>query len=584
MNAQRRYKNELKGIAAAPGLAIAKAFLYSKEKIEVNHVNVDDPEEAKENLKEALERSKYELTKIFNIANEKIGERRAGIFEAQIMVLDDPILINKFYERLEKEKKSPDFIVYDEMTKYQNIMSSSNEPYMHERSHDIEDIKNRIIRNLQKRKMRSRVAEDAVIITDNLTPADTLLFSRCSVKGFVTNFGGLTSHAAIISRSLNIPAVVGVHDAVSHIKNEDTVIVDGFRGKVIINPDEKQLNYYLEKISKLTDYDAGLTKLRDLPAVTLDGREIILRSNVDVIDELDFMFQNGAKGIGLLRTEQIFSDYAEFPEEDEQLMIYKEIAEKIYPERVIIRAFDVGGDKFLPHGVKEANPFLGWRGIRFLLDNIHVFKKQIRAVLRANIHKNIKFMIPMVASIDEVERSIILIEECKKELREENVKFGDSLLFGIMMEVPSAAILANEFAALVDFMSIGTNDLIQFLLAVDRGNDIVSEQYKAFHPAVIKTIHNIIVQGKAENALVSMCGEMAADALAAPLLVGMGLYSLSVSPSAIPYIKNIIRNIRYDEAKELAENCLKLNTEKEITALVNKFHEDKLLNISKERI
>jgi phosphotransferase system enzyme I (PtsI) len=477
-------------------------------------------------------------------------------------------------KRIEKEKKLPEFIVNNEISKYIDLMNSSDEPYMKERSHDIEDIKNRIIRNLQKKKLKSKITEEVVVITSNLTPADTILFSKSNVKGFITDFGGLTSHAAIVARSLNIPAVVGVHDATKKIHLNDILIIDGFHGVGIINPNEEQLKYYQQKLEKLNKYDKELSLHRDELAVTTDGREIILRGNIDVPEEVEMLIQNGGHGIGLLRTEQIFGDIDTFPDEEEQYEMYSLISEKSYPEFVIIRAFDVGGDKFLPHDIREPNPFLGWRGIRFLLDSIEVFKTQIRAVLRASVHKNIKFMLPMVSSLYEIKNSKQIINTCKDELRAKKIKYDKHLKIGIMIEIPSAAVMAQEFAAEVDFISIGTNDLIQFILAVDRANDIVSSDYQEFHPAVVRTINHIIKEAKKENTLVSMCGEMAGDTLAIPLLVGMGLDSVSVVPSAIPYIKKIIRSMNYEKAKILAEDCLKYSLMEEITQRIDKFFKE----------
>lgn len=567
----------ISGIAAAPGISIARAYLYSREKLEIFAGIVEDTDSSLESLKEALERSKYELNKILKIAMEKMGDKRAAIFEAQIMILDDPILIEQVRRRIVSEKKSPEYIVNDEITKYQEMMSASDELYMKERSHDIEDIKNRIIRNLQKKKLQSKIINDVIVVTSNLTPADTILFSKSNVLGYVTDSGGLTSHAAIVSRSLKIPAVVGTHEATVRIKNGDLLIIDGFKGAVILNPDEEVLNYYKNKIRRVEEFDKELEELRDLPAVTTDGREIILRGNIDIPEETEYLVRSGGKGIGLLRTEQVFGDMDTFPTEEEQLAVYQRVAEKIYPEYVIIRAFDVGGDKFLPLDIKEPNPFLGWRGIRFLLDNTDIFKTQIKAVLRASVHKNIKFMIPMVASIEEIRRTKELIAESKAELKKEKHKFDAHLPIGIMVEIPSAAVLAEEFAKEVSFISIGTNDLIQFMLAVDRGNEIISQHYQEFHPGVIRTVQQIIAGGQKGGAIVNMCGEMAGDSLATPLLVGMGLDALSVVPSSIPYLKRIIRSISYESAKNLAADCLSYSTHFEVTSRIERFFVENLI-------
>lgn len=566
----------LHGIAAAPGISIAKAHLYSKQKEDVSSQTVDDVEEAIANLDVALEQSKKELRKIFSLAVDKIGEKRAAIFDAQIMILDDPILISNIRDRIRREKKVPEFIVDSEISKYTQLMNQADEAYMKERSHDIEDIKNRIIRNLKKKKWKSRIATDVIVVTTNLSPSDTVLFTRMNVKGYVTDFGGLTSHAAILARSLNIPAVLGLHDATNKIQENDELIIDGYKGLVIVNPDEDTLNEYKTKIEKLQSYDEELYKLKDLPAKTTDGKTIKLFANLDLMEELEFITHNCARGIGLVRTEQLFNHLESFPDEEEQYITYKDLADRIYPEIVTIRAFDIGGDKVLPVDLHEPNPFLGWRGIRLLLDNPELFKTQIRAVLRASAHKNIYFMIPMVTAIEEVRETKILIEQCKKELKAEKKQFDKHLPVGLMIEVPSAAAMAKDFAEESDFLSIGTNDLIQYTLAVDRGNEIVSKLYQEFHPSIVRFIHHVAKEGKKVGKPVSLCGEMAADPFAAPLLVGLGLESLSISPSIIPQIKKIIRSISYKDAKELAEKCLEMRTEKEINDALHHFYNKRI--------
>ncbi len=571
-------ENILKGIAAAPGIAIAKAYLYKKEIQEIEEEFVNNVEEAVKHFSESLEKSKKELNKILLLAVDKMGKNRASIFEAQIMILDDPILIKTIKDRIKNEKRTPCFIVNEEISKYQRMMEASEAPYMQERAHDIEDIKNRIIRNLKKKKWKSRIESDVIVVTESITPADTVLFSRVNVKGYVTNFGGLTSHAAIVARSLNIPAVLGIHDATLKIKDGDTLIVDGLHGDVIINPTKEQLKIYTERYKKLQEYDIELAKLKDKPAQTLDGKKIILRANLDINEELEIIIKNGAEGTGLVRTEQIFHLEDGFPTEDEQVKVYSELAEKLYPHIVVIRAFDIGGDKVFPVDVKEPNPFLGWRGIRFLLDNSDLFKTQIKAVLRAGKNKNIKFMVPMVSAIQEIRRTKEMIEACKQKLKEENLSYDHDMKLGIMIEVPSAGLMAKEFAEEVDFISIGTNDLIQYLLAVDRGNEIISPLYQEFHPAVVRMLHRIITGAKEGNARVSMCGEMAADILATPLLVGFGLDSLSVSASAIPHIKKIIRSLDFEDTRKLAEECLTFSTEKEVKERLQKYFSEHLVD------
>lgn len=569
-----RSNNKIPGIAAAPGIVIGKTYLFTKEKIEISKAPITDVQEAIKNFNEAIAQSKKELKKIFQIAREKMDDTRAAIFEAHLMILDDPVLLNTIVERIKNEKVQPEFIVANEISRYQELMFISNESYMKERAQDIEDIKNRIIRNLQKKRLHSKIENEVIVVSESLTPADTLLFSKHSALGFVTDHGGLTSHAAIISRSLNIPAVVGTHNATQIIKDGSLIIVDGFHGYVFYEPNEEQINFYSEKQKRLFELQKGLKEFKDKDAVTTDGKKISVEANVDVSGEIDIVISSGANGIGLYRSEQLLDELGEFPNEEEQTTIYSKLASRIYPLGCTIRAFDFGGDKFRFQDYKEPNPFLGLRGIRFLLENEALFRTQIRAILRASKHKNVRFMLSMVSTIDEILRSKKIIDECKKELRKEKVEYDNKIKIGIMIEVPSAAVMAKELASEVDFFSIGTNDLIQYLMAVDRVNNLVADLYQEFSPAVIRTIHHIVEGAKEFNTPVSLCGEMAADTLAIPLLVGLGLDSLSMSPATILYAKRIITSFSFKEAKAMAEECLTFKTQQEIEERIKKFFEE----------
>ncbi|MBT8378851.1 MAG: phosphoenolpyruvate--protein phosphotransferase [Ignavibacteria bacterium] len=570
----RKSENKITGIAAAPGIIIGEAYLFTKEKLEISKADINDINKAIEDLHEALEKSKKELNKIFTIAREKMDDVRAAIFEAQLMILDDPILIGTIISRLKEEKKQPEYIVDDEISKYQSRMILSHESYMKERALDIEDIKQRIIRNLQKKRWGSKIDHNVIVVSESLTPADTVLLSRNKVLAFVTDHGGITSHAAIISRSLNIPAVVGTHNATEQIKDGDKIIVDGFYGYTITNPTQAQIDFFTEKHNRLVELQKGLEELRDKPAVTKDGKEINIYANVDVTGEIDVVVASGAKGIGLYRSEQILNETGEFPTEEEQTLIYTKLSSRIYPNSVTIRVFDIGGDKFRFLDYQEPNPFLGLRGIRLLLENPTLFKTQLRAILKASVNRNIKIMLPMISTLDEVHASNKLLEECKHELKEKKVPFDDDIEIGIMVEVPSVAVMTKVFVEHIDFLSIGTNDLIQYLMAVDRGNDLVSDLYREFSPAVIRTLKHIIDDAKKAKKPVSICGEMAADTLAMPLLVGLGLENLSISSATIPYAKRIIRNFDYKKSKKLAEKCLKFTSQKEIEDEIQKFFTD----------
>lgn len=566
--------NFVEGIAAAPGIEIGPAFIYQKDILSVEFGLIENVDEALHNLDEAIQRSKKELNKIFALAKEKMGETRADIFEAQLMILDDPILIKSIKDQIIKEKKLPEYIVHKEITKYQELMVISSELYMRERAIDIEDIKSRIIRNLQKKRLQSKVLHKSIIVGETISPADTILFSRSEVSGYVVDHGGLTSHAAIIARSLDIPAVVGTHTGSHKIKTGDTLIIDGFHGFVFINPTDEQLSFYQNKIENLKRINTELIGLKDKPAETTDGRNIAIMANVDVSGEIDTVVSKGAHGIGLYRTEQIIEEFGSIPDENEQTNIYSNLASRIYPDIITIRAFDTGGDKVKLLDFKEANPFLGLRGIRFLLENENIFKAQIRAVLKASVNRNIQFMIPMISTLQEIKRTKEIINTCKNELLQEKVQFDKHIKVGIMIEVPSAAVMAGEYAKHVDFISIGTNDLIQYLLAVDRGNDVVSTLYKEFHPSVIRSLNHIISEAKKAGKPVSICGEMAADTLAVPLLVAMGIDIISVSPSAVPSIKRTIRSFSMSKAKILVEHCLASDNEDEIEALIQKFFKE----------
>ena len=567
----RSSENKIAGIGAAPGIIIGEAYLYTKEKLQISKADIEDVEKAIDDLVEAVAKSKKELNKIFAIAREKMDEVRAAIFEAQLMILDDPILLDAIVMRVKTERKSPEYIVDDEISKYQSKMILSHEAYMKERALDIEDIKQRIIRNLQKKRWESKIDHNVIVVSDSLTPADTILLSRNKVLAFVTDHGGLTSHAAIISRSLNIPAVVGTHNSTAQIKDGDEIIVDGFYGYVISKPTSDQKDFFIEKRKRLLELQRDLEELKDEKAVTKDGKEIKLYANVDVSGEIEIVVTSGASGIGLYRSEQILNEIGEFPSEEEQTTIYSKLSSRIYPNTITIRVFDIGGDKFRFLDFEEPNPFLGLRGIRLLLENPAMFRTQVRAILKSSVNKNVKMMLPMVSTLKEIRESKKIINDCKRELESEKVDFDEDIKVGIMIEVPSAAVMAREFSKEVDFVSIGTNDLVQYLMAVDRGNDLVSELYQEFSPVVVNTLKHIIDESKKSKKRVSLCGEMAADTLAMPLLIGLGLDSLSMSPSTIAYAKRIIRSCDYKKAKRLATQCLKMQSEEEVKAAIEEF-------------
>ncbi len=569
----------LEGVAAAHGIKIGKAYIFDKKVFQAIKLEITDIDGAIEQFRFSLDKSKSELKKILDLAIDKIGKDRAVIFEAQIMILDDPFLITSIENRIREEKLTPAYIVEDEMTKYTKLISSSKDSYLQERAHDIEDIKNRIIRNLRKEKWKSKIPFSRIIVAESLTPSDTILFSKRDAQGFVTDFGGLTSHTAILARSLNLPAVVGLHDATIEIQEDDLIIVDGYYGRVIVNPAENTLSKYERKIKIVNSIEGEFNDLAQKPTITKDGHSIELLGNLDVEQEIEMVKAHNADGIGLVRTEQVFVESEILPTEEMQFEQYLNIVQQMQGKEVVIRVFDVGGDKVLPIDIKETNPFLGWRGIRFLLENKPYFKDQLRAIIRASAFGKVKLLLPMVTTVSEVKETITLINNCKNQLRSENIPYDENLEVGVMIEVPAIVVLIPKIAQLISFLSIGTNDLIQYLLAVDRTNEIVSELYQEFHPSVIDTLGYIFKTASENNLKVTLCGEMAGDTLATPLLLGLGLRSFSVSPSSIPYIKKLINNVSIQDCQILVDQIKKLDTHEEIMAILNNFLKTNALSI-----
>jgi phosphoenolpyruvate-protein phosphotransferase (PTS system enzyme I) len=554
------------GIAASSGLAFGNVFVFEPKTIEISQRLVEPEEAEKEidQIKQAIQRSEKELNKILSFTEQKIGNVKARIFEAQILILHDPDLLNNIYYRVRSERKNAEAAVYGELTKIQESLMNANDPYMRERADDIGDVKHRIIRNIQQERLFSRFKGTAIVVAKSLSPADTILLSRNDVLGYATDMGGITSHTALLSRSLKIPAVVGLSRISSVATTGDEMILDGYSGTVVLRPNKRDIDRYTEKRRRYELFEEKLVVLRDLPAETTDGRRITLSANADLDEELDFVGFQGAEGIGLFRSESLLIGRDTFPTEDEQYEAYWLAAEKVYPHNVIIRVFDIGGDKVYPLMIEENNPFLGWRGIRILLDRPELFKNQLRALFRASIKKNVKILLPMISGVSEVAAAMIHIKDVKTELREKNIPFDENVQVGAMIEIPSAAILAKEIARMVDFLSIGTNDLIQYLLAVDRGNPTITKLFQEFHPAVLRMIQHTIDGGHKGNVNVGMCGEMAGDPIATILLIGMGIDSLSVVPSVLPEVKKIIRSINYKEAAKISRRALTLGTPEEV--------------------
>jgi phosphoenolpyruvate-protein phosphotransferase (PTS system enzyme I) len=574
LSKEQRYK----GIPASSGVSIGQAYLYKKSSVKINNqiISDDDVEREFQDLDFALELSKKELNKIKALSYEKIGEQNSKIFDAQLEILNDSFFINGIKDKIRKEKKNGSFIFSEEISKLGRVLLNSRDEYLKERYADIMDVKNRVVRNMKREKLFSKVEVESIVIAHELTPADTILFSRRKVKGYATDRGGVTSHAAIISRALRVPAVVGMKDIVNYIKTGDLLIIDGFEGLIIKDPDEETIQSYIKKQNELYEYERKLNEVINLPSITLDGKHIELSANIEFDEEIDFVTNCGHCSIGLYRTEHLFLEAGDFPSEEKQIDEYTHIANVTFPQSVTIRTYDIGGDKLLPTSEKESNPFLGWRGIRICLDRVEIFKEQLCALLKASTKKNVKILFPMVSSLPEIRRTKEILEEVKKDLDEEGFDYDKEIGIGVMIEVPSACLLANELAKEVDFFSIGTNDLIQYLLAVDRGNEFISDMFLEFHPAIVRTLKQIIDTAHSNNIPVSICGEMASDPLASALLIGLGIDELSVVPSIFPEIKQIIRNVNYKEAQQLVKKVLLMDTEKEIKNTIENFYKEKI--------
>ena len=556
----------LKGIAAAPGIAVGTAYLYTKHipRVQAKTITPEDVPGEIERLRTANARSEKELRKILAFAEQKLGSESATIFEAQIMILSDAILMGTIEARIRGELTNAEAVVSDEISKYKHLMLAAPDDYMHERAHDVDDVMNRIIRNIQDQKLYSRLEGASIIISETLAPADTVVFSRNQVLGYATDLGGVTSHAALLSRSLKIPAVVGLRSATKQIQTGDLIAIDGYAGTVILNPSPETLRVLEEKAERFRQFELRLTGIAGLPAETLDHKRIELSSNIEFEEEIEFAKERGSEGIGLFRTEGQLIGRPDYPSEDEQAALYTHIADAVFPHPVIFRTFDVGGDKLTPDAHHEENPFLGWRGIRVLLDRPEIFLNQLRAVLRASTRRNVRIMFPMVATLSEVQKARTFFRQAQEELRRLGIPFDQKMKIGVMIEVPAAALVAEQIAAEVDFLSIGTNDLIQYLMAVDRGNDSVAPLFQPFNPAVLRTIKHIVDAAHKRGIQAGMCGEMAGDPLATVLLVGMGLDELSVVPPVLPEIKKIIRSIKTKDARRVADKVLGMHHEAEI--------------------
>ncbi|MGY0468678.1 phosphoenolpyruvate--protein phosphotransferase [Staphylococcus xylosus] len=567
--------NHINGIAASDGVAIAKAYLLVEPDLSFDNEKVTDIDVEIAKFNHAIETSKVELTKIRNNAEENLGADKAAIFDAHLLVLDDPELIQPIEDKIKNEQVNAPTALSDVTGQFITIFESMDNEYMKERAADIRDVSKRVLAHILGVELPnpSMIDESVVIIGNDLTPSDTAQLNKEFVQGFVTNIGGRTSHSAIMSRSLEIAAVVGTKSITKEVKQGDMIIVDGLTGEVIIDPTEDEVIAYQNKRERFFEDKQALQQLRDEPSTTADGTHVELAANIGTPDDLKGVIENGAEGIGLYRTEFLYMGRDEMPTEDEQFEAYKKVLETIEDKRVVVRTLDIGGDKELPYLnlPEEMNPFLGYRAIRLCLDQPDIFRPQLRALLRASTYGKLNIMFPMVATIKEFRDAKALLLEEKENLTNEGIEVSDDIELGIMVEIPSTAALADVFAKEVDFFSIGTNDLIQYTMAADRMSERVSYLYQPYNPSILRLVKQVIKASHNEGKWTGMCGEMAGDETAIPLLLGLGLDEFSMSATSILKARRQIKGLSQNEMEELADRAINCATSEEVQELVEQY-------------
>ncbi|MEK4789695.1 phosphoenolpyruvate--protein phosphotransferase [Bacillus sp. FSL K6-2971] len=565
---------QLKGIGASAGVAIAKAYRLEEPDLTVHQKDINDPETEVKRFEEAIHVSKQELEAIKEHALKELGQDKADIFSAHLLVLSDPELLNPVKDKINSDKVNAEFALKETATMFVTMFEAMDNEYMKERAADIRDVTKRVTGHLLGVDIPnpSMISEEVVIIAEDLTPSDTAQLNRQFVKGFATDIGGRTSHSAIMARSMEIPAVVGTKEATKTVKNNDLIIVDGISGDVIIQPSEDEVKAYQKKHEDYLAKKVEWAKLVDQPTVTKDGVHVELAANIGTPEDVKGVLENGGEAVGLYRTEFLYMGRDQLPTEEEQFDAYKTVLEKMEGKAVVVRTLDIGGDKELPYLQlpKEMNPFLGFRAIRLCLEEQEIFRTQLRALLRASTYGNLKIMFPMIATLSEFrEAKAILLEE-KEALVAAGTDVSDSIEIGIMVEIPSTAVIADQFAKEVDFFSIGTNDLIQYTMAADRMNERVSYLYQPYNPAILRLITLVIEAAHKEGKWVGMCGEMAGDEIAIPLLLGLGLDEFSMSATSILPARTQLSKLSKKEAASFKEHILSLSTTEEVVDFVKK--------------
>ena len=563
----------LRGIPVSQGVSQGRVVVLNRSRIVPAKAGFETDDQAGEEARfqTALAETRKQLTAVQERLRDEFGAKEYQIFDAHLLVLEDPALMEEVGRQIRDEHHTPEYAFYTASEKYAEALSAVDDSYLSERAADIRDVTQRVLGNLMGQPQRAGVSdltEPCIVVANDLTPSDTAQLDPAKVLGFVTEVGSRTSHTAILARSLQIPAVLGLGYAIEELKPGQTVLLDGFNGFVIISPSEQTLFEYGQLVERQSSIEESLDEIRTEPAKTLDGHTIILSANIERAGDVEAVRKSGATGVGLFRTEFLFINRSDLPNEEEQFQAYKKVTESLAPEPVIIRTLDLGGDKLLSHVnvAAEMNPFLGWRAIRLCLEEKDLFRTQLRAILRASAFGDLKIMYPMVSGMDELDAANVLLDECRDQLRAEGVEFAENLEIGVMIETPSAAMIADSLARCVQFFSIGTNDLIQYSLAVDRLNEKIAHLYEPTHPGILRLIKATVDAGQAQKIWTGVCGEMAGELAMVPLLIGLGVAELSVVPSLVPRVKMLIRSIEMAKARELAEFALNCDSPGEILA------------------
>ena len=562
----------MKGIGTSPGIALGKVFVYKEPEINIVKENVDNVEKEINRLDLAVEEGIKQVDELYEKTLHNVGEKEAEIFNAHKMILEDPEFIDSIKENVKSEKTNIEWAVKTVSDEYIQIFDNMKDEYLKERALDIKDISTRILRILLGVEATdlASIEEESIILAYDLTPSDTAQIDRNMVLGFVTEIGGPTSHTAIMARTMEIPSISGIKNE-GNIKSGDFIIIDGKSGELLLNPSKEEKEEYIEKQREYVEFKLKLKEMIGKESISKDGIKVEISANIGTPKDMDKVLENDGEGVGLFRTEFLYMDRDSEPTEEEQFIAYKTVAEKLGEKPLVIRTLDIGGDKILPYLTlpEEMNPFLGYRAIRLCLDRTEIFKRQLRAILRASHYGNIKIMFPMISNIQEIRDAKKIVEETKEELRGKNIPFNDEIEIGIMVEIPAAAVHSNIFAKEVDFFSIGTNDLIQYTLAVDRGNQDIAYLYNQYNPAVLKLIRMTIENGHKEGIWVGMCGEAAGDEKLIPLLLAMGLDEFSMSSSSILKARWIINNTSKAEVEPMLDTILDLPTAEDVEKFID---------------